>query len=152
MASALDRAVDVVTAARKESANGRLKRDTMAGILSGMPPDCTSHTIYNEERKRRKRRCVEEEILDTTIDVPELEPALNKGGRPLGATNEARQTTQPEHPLLSLASMSTRIGVIRTGLCFFSFLFLNRWLLPRLVYFDETDSDETRAGEAIQNA
>jgi hypothetical protein len=63
----------------------------MAGILSGMPPDCTSHTIYNEERKRRKRRCVEEEILDTNIDVPELEPALNKGGRPLGATNEAKR-------------------------------------------------------------
>jgi hypothetical protein len=95
MKTALDTAVDLITAARNESANGRLKRDTMAGILNVLPPDCSKHMIYNRERKRRR---VDEEILDTTIDVPELEPvdvpelepALNKGGRPLGATNEAK--------------------------------------------------------------
>jgi hypothetical protein len=95
MKTALDTAVDLITAARNESANGRLKRDTMAGILNVLPPDCSKHMIYNRERKRRR---LEEEILDTTInvpelepvDVPELEPALNKGGRPLGATNEAK--------------------------------------------------------------
>jgi hypothetical protein len=42
--------------------------------------------IYSREKKRRR---VEEEILGTTNDVPELLPALrNKGGRPLGATNK----------------------------------------------------------------
>jgi hypothetical protein len=42
----------------------------------------------------------------------------------------AREVTQPAHPLLSFASLSTSIGVIRTELCFF--VFLNRWLLPRV--------------------
>jgi hypothetical protein len=39
----------------------------------------------NRERKRRR---VEK---NTTIDVTELKPALNKGGRPLGASNEAQR-------------------------------------------------------------
>jgi hypothetical protein len=97
----LDLAVDLIIAARKESANGRIRRDTMAVILNGLPPDYTRDMIYNREKKRRR---VEEEILDTTNavasansispadDVSELVPALrNKGGRPLGTTKEAKR-------------------------------------------------------------
>jgi hypothetical protein len=96
----IDKAVDLMTAARNESDNGRLKRDTMAGILSALPPDCTTHMLYNRERKRRR---VKKEILGTTIeeevDVPELKPALNKGGRPLGATNEAERDREEREGL-----------------------------------------------------
>jgi hypothetical protein len=46
------------------------------------------------------------------------------------ATMLSREETQPEHLLPSFASMSTRIGLIKTGLTFFS-LFLKRGLLPR---------------------
>jgi hypothetical protein len=50
----LDMAVDFVIAARKESANGRIKRDTMFDILKGMPPEYTRDMIYNREKKRRR--------------------------------------------------------------------------------------------------
>jgi hypothetical protein len=43
----LDMAVDLVITARNESTNGRIKRDTMAGILEGLPPDYTRDMIYN---------------------------------------------------------------------------------------------------------
>jgi hypothetical protein len=94
----LDMAVDLVIDARNESTNGRIKRDTMAGILKGLPPDYTRDMIYSREKKRRRVAeespdidLVEEEILDITNDVPEFVTALpNKGGRPLGATNEAK--------------------------------------------------------------
>jgi hypothetical protein len=91
----LDMAVDLVASARNESTNGRIKRDTMAGILLGLPSDYTRNMIYSREKKRRR---VAEESLDSTndieitIDVPELAPApCNKGGRPLGATNAAKR-------------------------------------------------------------
>jgi hypothetical protein len=89
----LDIAVDTVIAARKESTNGRIQRDTMAVILKGLPSGCTRDMIYNREKKRRR---VEEKCLDTTKDVPELVPALrNKGGRPLEATYEAAPELVP---------------------------------------------------------
>ena len=50
----LDAAVDVIIAARNESANGRLHRDTMAGILHGMPSGDTRDMIYSREKKRRR--------------------------------------------------------------------------------------------------
>jgi hypothetical protein len=74
----LDMAVDLVASARNESTNGRIKRDTMAGILLGLPSDYTRNMIYSREKKRRR---VAEESLDSTndieitIDVPELAPA-----------------------------------------------------------------------------
>jgi hypothetical protein len=58
----LESAVDVVIAARKESTNGRIKRDTMIGVLKGLPAGYTRDMIYNRERKRRR---VEKESLDT---------------------------------------------------------------------------------------
>jgi hypothetical protein len=83
----LDMAVDVIIAARKESTNSRIQRDTMAVILNGLPSGHTRDMIYNREKRQRR---VEVEILDTTNDASELVPALgNKGGRPLGATKEA---------------------------------------------------------------
>lgn len=101
--ASLDAAVDVVIAARNEN-NGRLHRDTMAGILNGMPLGFTRDMIYNRERKRRR---VEEEILDARLVAEEIiharlvEEGLveeeilpapsKKAGRPLGATNEAKR-------------------------------------------------------------
>jgi hypothetical protein len=116
----LDTAVDLILAARKKSTNGRIQRDTMTGILNGLPSGYTRDMIYSREKKRRR---TEVESLDTTTnndvppevvrapairskggcptlgatneaDVPGLVPALhNKGGRPttLGATNEAKR-------------------------------------------------------------
>jgi hypothetical protein len=76
---ALDKAVDVVVAARKESTNGRIRRDTMTGILTAMPPGCTRDMIYNREKKRRRiekesvdTRLVEKESVDTRLVEKEL--------------------------------------------------------------------------------
>jgi hypothetical protein len=94
----LDMAVEFVIAARKESAIGRIKRDTMFHLLKGMPPEYTRDMIYSRERKRRR---VEKGILDTTNavasgsisptdDVPESVAALrNTRGRALGSTDAA---------------------------------------------------------------
>jgi hypothetical protein len=106
MEKQLDMAVDVVIAARNGSAAGRIKRDTMAGILNGFPPNFTRDMIYNREKKRRRvekedldavRLVVEKELLDAADDMPEFEPALrNKGGRSLGATNEAENMAKAD--------------------------------------------------------
>jgi hypothetical protein len=70
--TAIDKAVDLMTAARNKSDNGRLKKDTMVGILNALPPNCTTHMLYNLERKRRR---VEEEILGTIIEEEMMYPS-----------------------------------------------------------------------------